>query len=112
MQRLIIVGNLTKDPETRSTPNGKEVCSFTVAVNRRGEGADYFRVSAWEQMGQNCQKYLTKGKKVSVVGTVRAGAYLSEGKPVGTLEVTAQDVEFLSPKGDGFTQVNEELPWG
>lgn len=106
MQKLTIIGNLTNDPEMRTTQTGKNVCSFTVAVNRRktpnnqNPGADYFRVSAWEQRGEVCAKYLSKGKKVCVVGTVQVRAYTnSKGDPVGQMEVTADDIEFLSPAG-------------
>lgn len=71
MNRLTIIGNLTRDPELRTTQDGKNVCTFTVAVNRRGrEGADYFRVSAWNAMGENCHKYLAKGRKAAVCGAV------------------------------------------
>lgn len=101
MNHVIIIGNLTADPETRTTQDGKMVVSFTVAVNRRGnqQGADYFRVSAWNKLGELCKAYLAKGRKVSVTGSIRAGAYQnSEGKAVGTLELKADDVEFLSPR--------------
>lgn len=138
MNNLFIIGNLTSDPESRSTQSGKQVSTFTVAVNRRGtEGADYFRVSAWNKLGELCQQYLKKGRKVAVTGSIRAGAYTnSEGKAVGTLEVMADEIEFLSPKdteaqyqqeerkaiqqeqtsmvrnNGGFIQVNnEELPF-
>ena len=119
MNRLIIVGNVSKDPELRTTPTGKQVCVFNVAVNRRQTAAmrqnnqqpeaDFFRVSAWDQMGENCQKYLTKGKKVGVVGAVSVHAYqTSKGEAAATMEVLAQEVEFLSPKSetDGMTKVN------
>jgi len=127
MQILTIIGNLTRDPETRTTTSGSTVCSFTVAVNRRKktEGqpeADYFRVSAWNQLGDNCQKYLAKGRKVCVVGTVTAHAYTTQdGKAAASLEVMANNVEFLSARGEtgnqtdesGFTQVEtDDLPWG
>ena len=120
MQQLTIIGNLTKEPETRSTPNGNTVCSFTVAVNRRKKTqgqpeADFFRVSAWGKLGENCQKYLTKGKKVFVAGTVSAHAYNGQNGAAASLEVFATDVEFLSPKdsGSGLTPVEtDELPWG
>jgi single-strand DNA-binding protein len=125
MQILTIIGNLTRDPETRTTTSGSTVCSFTVAVNRRkkAEGqpeADFFRVSAWNQLGENCQKYLCKGRKVCVVGTVSAHAYTTQdGKAGASLEVMANNVEFLSARGEsrtdenGFTQVEtEDLPWG
>ena len=127
MQILTIIGNLTRDPETRTTTSGSTVCSFTVAVNRRKktEGqpeADFFRVSAWNQLGDNCQKYLAKGRKVCVVGTVTAHAYTTQdGKAAASLEVIANNIEFLSARGEtgnqtdesGFTQVEtDDLPWG
>ena len=131
MNLMIITGNLTADPETRTTQDGKMVVSFTVAVNRRGnqQGADYFRVSAWNKLGELCKAYLAKGRKVSVTGSIRAGAYTnSEGKPIGTLELMADEIEFLSPRtdgaqsenkppvnvpavGGGFVRVDEELPF-
>ena len=130
MQQLMIIGNLTKDPEIRTTSNGKDVCSFTVAVNRRPSaqqkqnnedpGADYFRISAWEERGRVCQKYLTKGNKVFVSGTVSVRVYTnSKGEPAGQMEVKADQIEFLSPKGEkkidpqtGYEQVNpDDLPY-
>lgn len=104
MNKCFIIGNLTADPESRSTQSGKRVVSFTVAANRRDKdnNVDYVRVSAWEKLGDVCAQYLSKGKKVMVSGPVHAGAYTnSQGKAVGTLELKAQDVEFLSPKDDG-----------
>ena len=104
MNKLTIIGNLTKDPELRTTQDGVSVCSFTVAVNRRNrrEGqpeADYFRVSAWRGLGENCGKYLAKGRKVCVVGPVSVRTYqASDGTTKASLEVTADDVEFLSAK--------------
>ena len=115
MQQLTIIGNLTKDPELRTTQSGKEVCSFTVAVNRRQTqqqrqnnqeaGADYFHVSAWEERGRVCNRFLKKGSKVCVVGTVSVRAYTStKGDAVGSLEVKADEVEFLSPKSANVDQ--------
>ena len=105
MQQLTIIGNLTKEPELRTTTSGKEVCSFTVAVNRKKTpnnqepGADYFRVSAWEERGRTCNKYLKKGSKVCVVGTVSVRPYTNnKGEASASLEVKADEVEFLSPK--------------
>ncbi len=109
MNRLTIIGNLTRDPEQRTTPSGQTVCSFTVAVNRRGRRdaqsnqpeADFFRVSAWNQLGENCARYLAKGRKVAVVGPVSVHTYQgSDGQPRASLEVMANDVEFLSPRGE------------
>jgi single-strand DNA-binding protein len=113
----MIIGNLTKDPELRTTATGLSVCSFTVAVNRRkpkqqGQNqqpeADYFRVSAWRERGEVCAKYLSKGKKVCVIGTVAARAYTtSKGEAAASLEVTADEVEFLSPRDEGQQKQSE-----
>lgn len=103
MNKLFITGNLTRDPELRTTSSGVSVCTFTVAVNRRktqGQQpeADYFRVTAWRELGENCAKWLIKGKKVCVIGPVSVSTYTgNDGKSYANLEVTAQDVEFLSP---------------
>ena len=113
MQQLTIIGNLTKDPELRTTTSGKEVCSFDVAVNRKktqnnqDPGADYFRVSAWEERGRNCSRFLKKGSKVCIVGTVSVRPYTnSRGEAAASLEVKADDIEFLSSKPAG-TVVND-----
>ena len=109
MNRLTIIGNLTNDPELRTTPSGDSVCSFGVAVNRRGRRdaqnnqpeADFFRVSAWNQLGENCARYLTKGRKVAVVGAVTARAYqANDGTLRASMEVNATEVEFLSSRND------------
>lgn len=110
MNKLFIIGNLTRDPEMRSTSTGDSVCSFTVAVNRRRASnaeagqpeADFFRISAWRQLGENCNRYLAKGRKVAVVGSVRVSTYTAQdGTTRASLEVNADDVEFLSPRGEG-----------
>ena len=108
MNKLTIIGNLTRDPELRTTPNGYSVCDFTVAVNRRNRRdensqpeADFFRVSAWRQLGENCAKYLAKGRKVCVIGPVSVRTYqASDGTTRASLEVTADDVEFLTSRAD------------
>lgn len=106
MNKLTIIGNLTRDPELRTTQNGISVCSFTVAANRRrkAEGqqeADFFRVTAWRELGENCYRYLAKGRKVAVVGAVSVSTYTAnDGSTRATMEVTADDVEFLSSRSD------------
>lgn len=105
MNKIFLIGNLTGDPELRTTPNGINVCTMTIAVNRRFSGnrddrqTDFFRITAWRQLGETCSRFLSKGKKVAVVGELTARTY--EGKDGTTrvsLEVTADEVEFLSPK--------------
>ena len=106
MNRLTIIGNLTKDPELRTTGSGINVCSFTVAVNRRRavEGqpeADFFRVTAWRQLGENCQRFLAKGRKVAVTGPISVSTYqASDGSTRAQMEITADDVEFLSSRNE------------
>jgi len=116
MNKLTIIGNLTRDPELRTTQSGVSVCSFTVAVNRKrrqGEDdqVDYFRVSAWRELGENCAKWLIKGRKVCVVGPVSVSTYTGQdGKNYANLEVLAQDVEFLSPAGERPQEVPRQAP--
>lgn len=132
MNKLTIIGNLTKDPELRTTTTGVNVCTFTVAVNRRktqgnqNPEADFFKVTAWRERGELCAKFLRKGRKVCVIGPVSVSTYTgNDGATRANLEVTADEVEFLSPRvsdseeapapvdaATGFTQVDsDELPF-
>ena len=132
MNKLTIIGNLTGDPELRTTSTGVTVCSFGVAVNRRKQQgrepeADFFRVTAWRERGELCAKFLQKGKKVCVVGPVSVSTYTArDGSTRANLEVTADEVEFLSPRVSdvvtepsvdrqtGYEQVElgqDDLPW-
>ena len=101
MNKLTLIGNLTKDPETRTTPNGNTVCSFTVAVNRKKVSepqTDFFRVNAWGKLGELCARFLGKGRKVAVVGELQARTYDNkDGKTMLSLDVVADEVEFLTP---------------
>ena len=119
MNKVFLIGNLTRDPETRTTPSGVSLCSFTIAVNRRRSSnadagqpeADFFRVTAWRQLGDICARYLAKGRKVAVTGSVSASAYLgSDGQPHAGLEVNADDVEFLTPRGEAGEPAGNYAP--
>ena len=104
MNKLVLTGNLTRSPELRSTPNGIPVCTFTIAVNGRksDDPTAYFRITVWRQLAEICNRYLTKGKKVFVSGPVSVSTYTAkDGSTKASLEVTAEDVEFLSPAGTG-----------
>lgn len=104
MNKVFIIGNLTRDPEMRVTPSGVSVCAFGVAVNRRVGGqqgqqreADFYNVSAWRGLGENCYKYLKKGNKVAVVGNLTLRTYEgNDGQRHASLDVSADDVEFLT----------------
>ena len=123
LNHIVIMGRLTRDPELRTTSSGINVCSFTVAVNRRRSAAnnqpeaDFFRVSAWRQLGENCAKYLAKGRKVFVSGPLTARTYQgNDGTTRVSLEVSADDVEFLSSRSDdqaaGFAPAPSAAPQG
>ena len=108
MNRITIIGNLTKDPELRHTKDGIPVCSFTVAVNRKPTQAqrdnnqrpeaDFFNVTAWRNRGEVCAKFLTKGSKVCVVGSVSLRTWDTGEKHGANMEVLAEEVEFLNQR--------------
>ena len=108
MNKITIIGNLCDNPVLRTTKDGISVCSFTVAVNRqqtaaqrqKGERpeADFFNVTAWRERGETCAKFLEKGKKVCVIGRVSVRTWETETKHGASLEVLAEEVEFLSPR--------------
>jgi single-strand DNA-binding protein len=102
MNKITIIGSLGKDPEVRTVQSGNTVCSFSVAVTERYKGENkttWFRVSAWNKLGENCAKYLSKGKKCAVVGSVSVSTYDGkDGKTHFSLDIFAENVEFLSPK--------------
>lgn len=117
MNKLTIIGNLTRDPELRTTQSGISVCTFTVAVNRRQKdangqnAADYFRVTAWRELGENCAKFLQKGRKVAVIGPVSVNTYQgNDGRTYANLEVQAQDVEFLTSLAEAQRMAQEGQP--
>ena len=112
MLAMEIIGNLTRDPESRIIKRDggdRTVCNFTVAVNRVGrEDAAFVRVAVWGKAGENCQKFLAKGRKVYVHGEPSVHVWTSrDGEVKGELEITADPmggVEFLTPKGQGEQQ--------
>jgi single-strand DNA-binding protein len=102
--KIIIVGNLGRDPELSYTPQGTAVCKFSVATNERrrdkaGEQQDittWFRVTVWGKQAENVSRYLSKGRKVYLEGRLHMEEWTDrEGKPRQTLEVNASDVQFI-----------------
>lgn len=116
MNKVTIIGNLTKAPELRSTQDGTNVCGFTVAVNRPktknnpDPGADFFNVNAWRTLGENCAKFLDKGRKVAVVGRVSLRTWEKDGKHGASLEILADEVEFLSSRTEPTAEPAAETP--
>ncbi|MCM3588144.1 single-stranded DNA-binding protein [Mesobacillus maritimus] len=106
MNRVILVGRLTKDPELRYTPNGVAVASFTLAVNRtftnqQGEReADFINCVVWRRAAENVANFLKKGSLAGVDGRVQTRSYEGQdGKRVYVTEVMAESVQFLEPRG-------------
>ena len=116
MNKVFIIGKLTRDPESRQTPGGITICTFTLAVNRRGKDektADFFRVTAWRQLAENCQRFLAKGRKVAVIGSVSLNTYTKKDGSVGaSLEVNADEVEFLGGNRSDADDTGLKVPEG
>lgn len=105
MNKVILIGNLTKNPELSTTSNGISVCKFDIAVQRRFENAngeretDFFKIIAWRGLADNCGKFLSKGKKAAVVGSLQTRTYDDKDSVKRYVtEIVADEVEFLSPK--------------
>lgn len=106
LNRIVLIGRLTKDPELRYTPNGKAVAGFTLAVdrqfkNQQGEReADFINIVVWGAQAENCANYLSKGKLAAVDGRLQIRSYDGQdGQRRWITEVVADTVRFLSPKG-------------
>lgn len=108
--QVIIMGNLTKDPELRTIPSGQSVCSFSIAVNRSWTGGDgqqqdavdYFDVVAWAKLGELVNQYLAKGRKCLVVGRLQTRTWdAQDGSKRKATEIVANDVTFLDAQGGG-----------
>ena len=118
MNKIFITGNLVRDPELRTTAKGDAVCTFTVAVNRRRSEAgkteaDFFRVTTWRQLAENCARYLVKGKKVAVVGAVSLNTFTAkDGTTKASLEVNADEVEFLGGNRSDADDTGLKVPEG
>lgn len=108
MNKAILIGNLTRDPESRTTSSGTAVTTFTLAVNRRftnAQGvreADFINIVTWRQTAELCARYLSKGRKVCVVGQIQSRSYdAQDGTKRYVTEVVADEVEFLGSREDG-----------
>ena len=102
MNNVILIGRLTDKPELGYTQSQKAMCRFTLAVDRRTEGADFIRIIAWDRQAENIGRYLHKGSKCAVNGRIQTGSYKDkDGKTVYTTDVVATNVEFLDSKPAG-----------
>ena len=112
MNAVHLIGNLASDPILRQTPNGKDYCSFLLAINRPGEdaGADFFWVKTWNGQAQSCSRFLTKGKKVGVEGNLRSYRKAEGEGYDDSVEVVARRVEFLTPANQGADAAVADAP--
>lgn len=110
MNKTFLIGNLTRDPELTATPSGVSVCKMSIAVNRNFTNAngeretDFFNVVAWRGLADNCGKFLSKGKKIAVVGSIQNRSYETENGKKFVTEIMADEIEFLSPVNEGEQQ--------
>ena len=133
MNRLMIIGRVTRDPELRATKDGTQVCTFRMAVNKKAKDVErttFFKVTAWRSLAEICAKYLAKGRQVSVIGEVDVSTYTGrDGIVHAELEVTAIEMELLGsrepaappapaapakhPNSDGYIEIGpgEDLPF-
>src|SRR5438105_13828557 len=106
---VVLMGNLTRDPELRTTPNGQSVCSFSLALNRAyknadgdwQEATDYIDIVAWGGLGERVAQYLSKGRAALVNGRLQSRRWQQDGQKRSKVEVVAQDVTFLGGPGGG-----------
>lgn len=117
MNKVVLIGNLSRDPDLRQTGTGTKVCNLTVAVNRRDlkQGgnleADFIPVVCWRGLGENCAKCLKKGSKVGVSGSINVRRYEDKnGSKRYVTEVLADEVEFLDRKEKDSSDATLEIP--
>ncbi len=117
MNKVFLIGNLTRDPELTETNTGVALCRFSIAVNRNYGSADgerktdFFNVVAWRGLGETVSRYAKKGNKVAVSGSIELRNYEdSQGVKRTGVDIVAQDVEFLSPKGSGDSFADAPSP--
>lgn len=106
--QAIVMGNLTRDPELRSTPGGQQVASFAVATNRtwvdgsgeKKDAVEYHEIVAWGKLGELAAQYLGKGRKVMVIGRLQTQSWEKDGVKRSRTEIVASDINFLDRPGD------------
>jgi single-strand DNA-binding protein len=103
MNKIILIGNLTRDPELSTTQNGVAVCKFSLAVQRnRNKETDFFNITVWRTQAENCARWLKKGDKAAVVGSISIRNYDDQnGNKRSYVDVTAEEVQFLITNKNG-----------
>jgi single-strand DNA-binding protein len=112
VNQVILLGNLTRDPELRQTPSGQSVCSFSLALNRAykaqngewQEATDYIDIVAWGPLGERVSQYLSKGRRALVQGRIQSRSWEKDGQKHSKVEVLANDVTFVDGRGEGSSE--------
>ena len=111
MNKVYLIGNLTRDPEISTTTSGISVCRMSIAVGRRfsnaegGRDTDFFNITAWRGTADNCAKFLKKGNKIAVSGSIQTRSYeKTDGTKGFSIDIVADEVEFLSSKNDSSSE--------
>jgi single-strand DNA-binding protein len=120
INRVVLVGNLTRDPELRHTPSGMSVCSLRIAVNSRRkdesgqwvEKPNYFSVTVWGNQGESCAQYLSKGRPVAIDGRLDWREYEKDGVKREAIEIVADSVQFLGSRQDAEGGAPQYVPAG
>lgn len=117
MNKVYLIGNLTRDPEVSETSSGLTLCRFAIAVNRNYSSSDgerqtdFFNITVWRALAENCGKYLRKGSKVAVVGSLQNRSYEDkDGIKRNVTDIIASEVEFLSSKNSGEAMDDDPAP--
>ena len=118
VNQVILMGNLTRDPEVRQTPTGQSVCSFSLALNRSykdGSGewkevTDYIDIVAWGPLGERVGQYMSKGRRALVQGRLQSRSWEQDGQKRSKVEVLANDVTFLDGRGGGGDDGGDNAP--
>ena len=116
MNKIILIGNLTRDPELSETPSGTAYCRFSIAVNRDFANADgeketdFFNIVAWKGLAETIGKFMAKGRKIAIVGRLQNRSYEDkDGVKRTVTEIVANEVEFLSAGGEQNNEKKKDL---
>jgi single-strand DNA-binding protein len=112
MNKAMIIGNLTRDPEVNTTASGISVCRFTVAVTRpfKRDETDFISVTAWRKSAEILGEYVRKGNKIAITGYIQTGQYEKDGIKRYTTDLIVEDFEFLTPKGEHMSEPPKNKP--
>lgn len=114
MNKVFLIGNLTRDPELSTTSSGVSLCRLSLAVSRRFANADgtretdFFNITVWRNDAENCSRYLNKGSKIAVVGSLQNRTYEVDGVKRYATDIVASEIEFLNSRSSGDSATRDD----